>query len=451
MTLPNTTISAREIFFLTVPQLGLMLCHLAVSMTDIWVAGQLDTAIVAVLGFISQISALLMLVISIAGSGCMATVSQAVGAGKHLRARCYAGLILAISFMAGAFASGLALTALPLIISLDVIPPDLQTPSLVFGVAYAAQAPFFYCMVILNSIFRAHKLVWLPFCTLVLVAASNFVISAGFGLGCWAFPDYGYGAVAAGTLLSAIAGFGCNIILAVKKGILARRSFAPWKWNKKAAPRLWRIGAPAALGNLASNLGRLSLLTLLAELPDAQIAEVAGMTLGSRIIGFLVMPMAALGMTVTILSGHFIGAKKFSAARQMGTRCAIWSALAMGILALILWLARKTAVAIFDPSPEAVAASSQFLGIACLTLPFQAIYQILAAVFAGAGETRITCRIDCICMWCFSIPTGIILAYLVKMQAVGIYLGMAFGNVCAVIMVIAVFRKNAWMRQHRSG
>ena len=63
--LPVTT---WEVLKLTIPQMGLMLCHLAVSMTDLWVCGQIDAQILAVLGGISQVFAFLMLVTSMVAS-----------------------------------------------------------------------------------------------------------------------------------------------------------------------------------------------------------------------------------------------------------------------------------------------------------------------------------------------------------------------------------------------
>lgn len=91
---PNSALpTARELVSLTVPQLGMMLCHLAVSMTDLWVAGRLDASVQASLGIVSQVFTLLMLITSLAGSGCLTTISQALGAGLEQRARRYAALI----------------------------------------------------------------------------------------------------------------------------------------------------------------------------------------------------------------------------------------------------------------------------------------------------------------------------------------------------------------------
>ena len=73
--------SAKEVLLLTLPQMGLMLCHLVIGMTDVWAAGRLDVSVQASIGVVAQLFAMLMLLTSLIGSGCMATVSQSLGAG----------------------------------------------------------------------------------------------------------------------------------------------------------------------------------------------------------------------------------------------------------------------------------------------------------------------------------------------------------------------------------
>ena len=63
----GTSASAREVVLLTVPQLGLMLCHMGMSMTDVAVTGLISPAAQASLGAVGQVFTLLMLVASLAG------------------------------------------------------------------------------------------------------------------------------------------------------------------------------------------------------------------------------------------------------------------------------------------------------------------------------------------------------------------------------------------------
>ena len=122
----------REVLALTLPQMGLMLCHLAISMTDIWAAGMLGAEAQASVGVVAQIFTLLMLLTSLIGSGCMATVSQSLGAGLERRAHRYAGLIVLLSAVGGSCVAAAALCAGPALLSLMGIREELRPVLSVF-------------------------------------------------------------------------------------------------------------------------------------------------------------------------------------------------------------------------------------------------------------------------------------------------------------------------------
>ena len=105
-------------------------------------------------------------------------------------------------------------------------------------------------------------------------------------------------------------------------------------------PYLFRVGGPSALGALAGHMGNLVILSLLTGLPGDMVPVLAGMTLGSRVESFLTFPTAALSMTVTILSGHLIGANRPEALFRFGQRLALAAALALGFGAGLLFVFR---------------------------------------------------------------------------------------------------------------
>ena len=302
---PNSALpTARELVSLTVPQLGMMLCHLAVSMTDLWVAGRLDASVQASLGIVSQVFTLLMLITSLAGSGCLTTISQALGAGLEQRARRYAALIAGLAGLTGTVIAATSLLCLPMTLRLMHVSPEMEPVVRTFIIAYSCQLPFYYTLIMLNSVFRAYKLVRLPLIAIAVVAVGNLIGSAGFGLGLCGLPDYGYQGIAWSTFGSALLGLACNLYAIIRHGILTRASLAPWRWARRAMPYLFRVGGPSALGALAGHMGNLVILSLLTGLPGDMVPVLAGMTLGSRVESFLTFPTAALGMTVTILGGH---------------------------------------------------------------------------------------------------------------------------------------------------
>ncbi|MFR8053860.1 MAG: MATE family efflux transporter [Bilophila wadsworthia] len=320
---PNSALpTARELVSLTVPQLGMMLCHLAVSMTDLWVAGRLDASVQASLGIVSQVFTLLMLITSLAGSGCLTTISQALGAGLEQRARRYAALIAGLAGLTGTVIAATSLLCLPMTLRLMHVSPEMEPVFRTFIIAYSCQLPFYYTLIMLNSVFRAYKLVRLPLIAIAVVAVGNLIGSAGFGLGLCGLADYGY-QIAWSTFGSAPLGLACNLYAIIRHGILTRASLAPWRWARRAMPYLFRVGGPSALGALAGHMGNLVILSLLTGLPGDMVPVLAGMTLGSRVESFLTFPTAALSMTVTILSGHLIGANRPKALFRFGQRLAL--------------------------------------------------------------------------------------------------------------------------------
>ena len=324
---PNSALpTARELVSLTVPQLGMMLCHLAVSMTDLWVAGRLDASVQASLGIVSQVFTLLMLITSLAGSGCLTTISQALGAGLEQRARRYAALIAGLAGLTGTAIAATSLLCLPMTLRLMHVSPEMEPVVRTFIIAYSCQLPFYYTLIMLNSVFRAYKLVRLPLIAIAVVAVGNLIGSAGFGLGLCGLPDYGYQGIAWSTFGSALLGLACNLYAIVRHGILNRASLAPWRWARRAMPYLFQVGGPSALGALAGHMGNLVILSLLTGLPGDMVPVLAGMTLGSRVESFLTFPTAALSMTVTILSGHLIGANTARTRRRPCARIRRWAA-----------------------------------------------------------------------------------------------------------------------------
>ena len=112
-----------------------MFCHLAISMTDVWTAGKISPEAQASIGVVAQIFSLLMLLTSLVASGCMATVSQSLGAGLPLRANRYAGLIIMLSAGMGTLVAALALLCRPVIFHLMGISDDLRPVLSVFSTA----------------------------------------------------------------------------------------------------------------------------------------------------------------------------------------------------------------------------------------------------------------------------------------------------------------------------
>ncbi len=436
--------SRRELFRLTLPQMGLMFCHLTLSMTDVWASGRLGADVQAATGVMAQIFALLMLITSLIASGCMSTISQSLGAGLPLRANRYAGLIIMLSAVMGTIVACLALLFYPLIFAATRISDELRPSLSVFFTAYCCQLPFYYVLIMVNSIFRAYKKVLLPLLTLLLMTVTNGLGDLGFGLGYFGLQARGAAGIAWTTFACAVLGLISNLALAHRYALLHRKSFAPWKWNRRAMPYLFKVGMPAAAGQLITQTGSLVTLAIIGLLPDSTTV-LAGMSVGSRIHSILMFPLGAFNMSIVIFSGYLLGGGMRDTIYAFGRRITMLTGLALIPPSLFLWLLSAPAAGLFSSDPFVVKQASLFLLFACLSGPFVGMTSILNSCFSGTGATLLSCRVGAVTCWIVGIPLAFGLGSGLGWEATGVYAAALARDLAAFLWSVHLFYRKKWL------
>ena len=421
-----------------------MLCHLVISMTDVWTAGKISPEAQASIGVVAQIFSLLMLLTALAASGGMATVSQSLGAGLPLRANRYAGLIIMLAASMGTFVAVLALASRPLLFRVMGISDELQPVLSVFFTAYCCQLPFYYVLIMVNSIFRAYKKVLFPLLTLLFMTLVNLTGDLGFGLGYFRLPEFGASGIAWTTFACAVLGLMSNIVLAVRYGLLHRRTFAPWRWNRRAMPYLFRVGLPSAAGHIITHLGSLTTVAIIGLLPN-NTDTLAGMSVGGRIHAILMFPLGALNMSMVIVSGHLLGGGERSGLYLFGCRAMVRLGLALVPPSLLLWLLREPAAALFSSDAAVLEQASLFLLFACLYGPLTGMTGMMNAIFSGAGATILSCRVGAATCWLVGIPLSLALGLWMNLGASGIYASGAVTQTVAFLWTWHIFHEKKWL------
>ena len=54
--------------------------------------------------------------------------------------------------------------------------------------------------------------------------------------------------------------------------------------------------------------------------------------------------------------------------------------------------------------PEVVRQAAQFLVFACAGIPLKTYSMLVNGAFAGAGATRVSCKVNCVTMWALQLP-----------------------------------------------
>ena len=443
----NDRVSSREIWALTWPQALTMMCQFLVGFTDVVVAGRIHPHLQGSLGIITQCQFFLLVLGIALVNGGVAAISQSLGARLFLRAERYVGLL----FKLGALFCGLTLALgyvfAPQMLTLLKVPQAIYPLTLDLWLYFLPIMPASYLAFITVAVFRARKNVWIPLASAVMVCIINAVADLGFGLGMFGLPNYGaHGLIMASILSVAIGGL-FNLFVLIRGKMVTARSFAPWRWERRAFPYIMKVAIPAGGSQLLWQTGYLVLFLITNTLPSDSVVAVNGLTAGMRIEGILFMPAVAFGLTGSILVGHCLGAGNPAEAKRVGLRVVGAGALSMGFFAACLFPFVPEVAAFVSPADAAVQeVAASYLRYNLLATPFTVTSMIMSGLFAGAGATLFSLIAFSIGTWLVRLPLAWYMGHVVWQNASGVFLAMLVSQMVQASICVYLFLFRDWYR-----
>lgn len=439
-------ISSREIWALTWPQALMMLFQFLVGMTDVVVAGEIDSNVQAALGIINQCQFFLLVFGFAVVNGGVTAMSQSMGADKALRAERYIGLlfklvggICLLILLAGYIFREALFTALQ-------VPGEIFSLTLDLWLFTLWLIPCGFLNALTAGVFRSRKNVLVPLLSGIIVCIVNTLGDLGLGLGWFGMPELGGRGLVLASILSMGMGGLFTLGVLIRRGIVSRRSFAPWAWERRALPYIVKVALPAGGTQVLWQLGYMVLFLITNTLPSDRVASTAGLTVGLRVESILFMPAWAFSMTGTILVGHCLGMGDRGEARRVGLRVAGAGALSMSLVALLIlpWVREITAFVAPDPAVQAVAVQYILFNIAAT--PFTVTSMIMSGIFTGAGATVYTLVVFTVSTWLVRLPLAWYMGHIFWREASGIFLAMLVSQVVQASFAFYIFLRRDWYR-----
>ncbi len=445
-TLMQINTSNAAIWRLTWPQMLMMLCQFLVGFTDVWVAGRIGSGVQAAFGFVTQCLFFLMVVGMAIGAAGVTTVSQSLGAGRPLRARRYAGLVIfsatGLSFVL--MILGFVLQK-PLFTALQ-IPPDIREMFARFWNIYLLALPANYFFAVTASLFRAHKLVKVPLITGALTCVVNGFGDFGLGLGLWGLPKLGGEGLAWATCFSLIIGALGNLWFMRRYGLLSRALIPVKRWVKAAAPYLIKVALPTGAMQTLWQLGYLIFYVVIGTLPYDSVPALGGLSAGMRVEAVLFLPALAFNMTASVLVGHFLGAGQKEEAKRVALRIIIVGCCGMSVLSAIMWPWMWPIAKWISPEPAVTEYVVAYLRVNLITVPFTVGSMILSGIMIGAGSTIYSFIINGCSIWLLRLPLAWLLGHYWGYGAQVVFIAMLVSQMVQSSSLFWVFMKCDWSR-----
>ncbi len=433
----------RNIWHMSWSMLLVMFFNFLVGLTDIYVAGFLGPEIQAVVGFVAELYFFIIIVANAISIGTVAILSRSVGEGNIEGARSIARQ----SLIFGA-ACAVALTVAGLLfhdqlISLAGFPEDIRGIAGEFFVIFAFALLPNYIVILSNAIFRSGGEVRLTLVAMFFVSVINIALDFFLVFGLSSFQGMGYRGIALSTAISMTVGMIICIML-FRQSRWRNIFSGTWHVSAKLIQRIFFLSWPMALLQVSWNAGNILLYNILGRLQEGSVTAMAAFTSGLRIEGIIYLPIFALNMAASVLTGQNLGAGSPERAERIGWKISLSGVAFVSLMALPVFIWAGIVSAPVAKDPYVHAETVRYLRIMMLSEPLMALSLILGGCLQGAGDTKGTMFIIVTALWAIRLPLAYVLAVVAGYGAFGVWLAMVISMYFQGIAMTIRFRQGRW-------
>jgi len=388
---------------------------------------------------------ILSFVTGFGGAAVTALVAQHLGAGQPRRANYAMNQLFTVSVISGFIlgAAGYALT--PWIVSFVVSDPAVAAKAAVYLKVIFLGLP----TMMLPGLFYYTLSAAGDTVTPLLINGGGTILNIGLDavliLGLGPFPQMGILGAAVATVISQGLATIAFLVL-FRKGIgvlrLDRQALKPrWSWMWKAL----RIGLPAGLGSSAIAFGFVLMMKIIGRLDNAMPA-LAGYGVADRLFGLLFIATSGLSVGLTTMIGQALGAGLRDRARNLMKKGVQALFVVLILETVFIYLLRRPLVSVFLPyAPDAAREAIRFIELFSVGMPLLGVYFAAEAVYRGSGW-NLPMTVLGVMRLVIRLSSGWLLAFPLKMQSDGIWIGMSLSNVIIGSISIPFLLSSRWMR-----
>lgn len=426
------------------------LLQVAYNLTDTFWLGRFSTNAVAA---VSLAFPVILLFISFGGGLTVAgstLVAQYTGAGGDRSAGTVAGQTLtAITLFAVAVGVLGFAVAGPV---LRLLPSSPETAELVVPMAvdymrvFFLGLPFLFGFFVFAALMRGYGNTRAPMAVVAVSVLVNAVIDPLFIFGWGPVPGMGVEGAALATICArgVASVIGLYLILGTSAGPAV--TLADLRPQVAVVRDLFRIGIPSALEQSANSLG---FITLTAMIVTFRPEVVAAFGLGNRLTSLVFLPALGVGRATNTIVGQNLGAGNADRAERAVRLSAGVAAGIMVVIGVVAYLLAEPAIAVFVATDTAsardtIALGGEYLRVRSFEFGFIGVLQTVLGAYRGAGNTRTAMGFSILALWVGRIPTVYVLAFVLAIGPLGIWLGMAVGQILGAVAAAAWFTRGTW-------
>jgi putative MATE family efflux protein len=221
---------------------------------------------------------------------------------------------------------------------------------------------------------------------------------------------------------------------------IARKWFVPDRVLIKSLLKVAWTGTAQFLVNSASWI---VLIRIMARYGDTAIA---GYQVAIRVVVFFLLPAWGMSNAAATLVGQNLGARLPERAALSVRAVALYNAIFMGAVSVLLLLGAGPIVSFLNKDPMVDEIAIHGLHIIGLGYVFYGVGMVLTNAFNGAGDTRTPTIVNLFCFWAFQIPMAWFLAISLGLGPNGVFWAFLLAETALTGVSWVIFRKGRWKK-----
>lgn len=419
--------------------------HTAYQLTDTFWVGRLGAAAMASVAVSFPI---IFLMVSLGGGLSLAgtiLVAQYKGKGDRKAVDHITTQTLLIVVITSAILASIGYFLSPSIINVIGVERDVFSNAVSYIKISFIGIIFMFAFMVFQSLMRGAGDVKTPMYIILGTVFLNFVMDPLFIFGYGFFPAMGVAGAALATIItqgiSAI--IGVYLMLRGKHKIRLRLNNL--KPDFPLIKKMIKLGIPSSIEQSTIALGMNLMIFLVAGFGTITLAAYG---IGSRILGFVVVPTLGLSMATSTLVGQNMGAGKIKRAEKIIDVAIFISFIILTLVGVAMFLFAAKLSEIFIPGElETIRMSALFIRIMALTFGFLGIQHVFNGAFIGSGNTLISMVLSSISLWFLRFPFAYVLSHHTGLRETGIWVAFPVTNILTALITMMWFSRGTWKKK----
>ena len=348
----------------------------------------------------------------------------------------HSAIVLSVSVGIVLSVAGIVLS--PLILRLTGAPEDVYPMALLYMRILFSGIVFQMTYNMLASFLRGMGNSHTQLTILIISTISNTVLT-------WVFVIYfkwGVAGAAIGTIFSQFLSV-VIIFFYLQRNEWTRISIKDLKIHGEQTKELLRIGLPTAVSQVALSFAGMIVMGFISSYGTEQIA---GYSSGNTFDMYILMPIAALNMSVTPFAAQNVGAGKMDRVYTAAKQVVLINTCFNLVLSALVLLFRRPLLGLFTDNPGTIAAGAVMLMWIVPTNILSSITQPLSGVIRGSGDSLTPMINSLLSVVIVRIPIIILLNSIYNRIEV-VYVSQAIANACALVHILIVYNRGNWKRR----